>query len=118
MIRSTVARAAGGVIGAVAGGGNTEGASPLSKGTIGYLGVYDAEIVLFAAKRGALKPKPTDTVLASARREVVRSISLDKGKVAGVLAVAFADGTSWQFDIPRVHLGGAQRVASAVAPAP
>ena len=66
--------------------------------------------MLFAAKRGAFKPKPTAQVIAVAPRSSVSSARIDKGKIAGVLDIGFADGTSWQFEVPRVHLGGANQV--------
>jgi hypothetical protein len=30
---------------------------------------------------------------------------------AGVLQVSFEDGSAWAFDVPRVHLKGAQEIA-------
>jgi hypothetical protein len=109
MIRSAVASAAGGLVGAVAATATT---GPLRKGEIGYLGVFPGEVVLFAAKRGAFKPKPTTNVIATAPRSSVRSAQIDKGRIAGLLDITFADGTAWQFEIPRVHLGGANQVVS------
>jgi hypothetical protein len=109
MIRSAVASAAGGVVGALAATATT---GPLRKGEIGYLGIFPIEVVLFAAKRGAFKPKPTTNVIATAPRSSVRSAQIAKGRIAGLLDITFADGTAWQFEIPRVHLGGANQVVS------
>ena len=128
MIRSVVAGVAGreilGVVGlaaeaaagSAAASAGTAGASPLRTGQIAYLSVSADELVLFHAKRGAFRPKPTDEVVALAPRSSVESATLEKGRIAGVLEISFAGGSTWAFDIPKVHLGGAQRVAAALAP--
>lgn len=120
MVRSIVAATAGrevlGVLGAVsaerAASAGTEGASPLKKGEIAHLSVWHDELRLCRAKRGAFKPKPTDEVLASAPRAAVRSATVDKGRIAGVLEVSFEDGSTWAFDVPKVHLSGAEQIAA------
>jgi hypothetical protein len=123
MIRSVVAGVAGReILGAVgsaaasAASAGTAGASPLRTGQIAYLSVSADELVLFHAKRGAFRPKPTDEVVASAPRSTVESATLEKGRIAGVLEISFAGGSNWAFDIPKVHLGGAQQVAAALTP--
>lgn len=124
MIRSVVAGVAGreilGAVGLVAGSAaastGTAGASPLRTGQIAYLSVSADELVLFHAKRGAFRPKPTDEVVASAPRSSVESATLEKGRIAGVLEICFAGGSTWAFDIPKVHLGGAQQIAAALTP--
>jgi hypothetical protein len=120
MVRSIVAATAGrevlGALGALtaerAASAGTEGTSPLKKGDIAHLSVSHDEIKLCKAKRGAFKPKPTDEVIASAPRTAVRGVKVDKGKLASVLEVTFDDGSSWAFDIPKVHLKGAELVAA------
>jgi hypothetical protein len=84
---------------------------------IAYLSVFADQVVLFHAKGGAFRPKPTDEVVASAPRSSVESARVEKGRIAGVLEISFADGSSWAFDVPKVHLGGAQQVAATLAPA-
>jgi hypothetical protein len=123
MIRSVVAGVAGReVLGAVglavasATSAPTAGASPLRAGSIAYLSVSADEVVLFHAKRGAFRPKATDEVVASAPRSTVERATLEKGRIAGVLEISFAGGSTWAFDIPKVHLGGAQQIAAALAP--
>jgi hypothetical protein len=115
MIRSVVAGAVGGVVGSLAASAATPQSSPLSKGGLGYLGVFDADVVLFSAKRDAFKPKPTSTVIAAASRNSVRTASITQGAIGGVLEVSFLDGSTWQFEIARVNLSGARRVADALA---
>ena len=95
----------------------TAGSSPLRQGQIAYLSVFADELVLFHAKRGAFRPKPTDEAIASAPRSSVESARLEKGKIAGVLEISFAGGSTWAFDVPKVHLGGARQIAATLAPA-
>ena len=123
MIRSIVAATAGrevlGALGSIsaerAAAAGTEGASPLKKGDIAYLSVSGDQVVLRKAKRGAFKPKPTEEVIASAPRASVRGAAIEKGRIAGVLKVSFEDGSSWEFDVPKVHLKGAQQIETALA---
>jgi hypothetical protein len=70
---------------------------------------------LCKAKRGAFKPKPTEEVIAAAPREAVRGAAIEKGRIAGVLKVSFEDGSAWEFDVPKVHLKGAQEIEAALA---
>ena len=122
MIRSVVAAAAGqqvlGAVGAAVASGSTSpdnAASPLTKGQIGYLGVFADQVVLFRAKRGAMKPKPTEEIVASAARSEIRTAVLEPGRIAGVLTISFNDDSAWAFDVPKVHLGGAQTIAAHLA---
>jgi hypothetical protein len=122
MIRSVVAAVAGrevlGAVGAVAASSiasaGTSDSSPLHKGQIAYLSVFPDEIVLCRAKRGAFRPKPTEERIASAPRTSVRSANVDKGRIAGVLEISFVDGSSWTFDVPKVHLAGANQITAAL----
>jgi len=123
MVRSIVAATAGrevlGALGALTAergaAAGTEGASPLKKGEIAHLALSPDELTLCRARRGAFKPKPTDEVIASAPRAAVRTAKVDQGRLAGVLKLAFEDGSTWAFDIPKVHLSGAQQIASALS---
>jgi hypothetical protein len=120
MIRSVVAGVAGSELGGALGGAVAAAAtgspdsSPLAAGQIAYLAVLPDELVLFRAKRGALRPKQTTERLAAAPRAHVRSATLDRGRLAGVLTVDFSDGTTWAFDVPKVHLTGAAAIAAAL----
>ena len=123
MIRSIVAATAGrevlGALGSIsaerAAAAGTEGASPLKKGDIAYLSVSGDQVVLCKAKRGAFKPKPTDEVIAAAPREAVRGAVMEKGRIAGVLKLSFEDGSTWEFDVPKVHLKGAHEIEAQLA---
>jgi hypothetical protein len=123
MIRSIVAATAGrealGAVGSLsaerAASAGTDGASPLKKGDIAYLSVSADQVVLCKAKRGAFKPKPTDEVIAAAPRAAVRAAKIEKGRIAGVLELSFEDGSTWAFDVPKVHLKGAQAIEAELA---
>jgi hypothetical protein len=123
MIRSIVAATAGReLLGAVGGASaqraaeqSTAGSSPIKPGQIAYLALGEHGLTLFRAKRGAFKPKATDEELASAARSEIQSVEVERGRIAGVLNVAFADGSTWAFDVPKVHLAGAEEIASAFA---
>ena len=93
------------------------GSSPLAKGDIAYLGVTADAVILFRAKRGLLKPKATDEVIATAPRAEAASARVDEGRLTSVLTIAFTDATTWTFDIPKIHLKGAREIATALAPA-
>jgi hypothetical protein len=94
------------------------GSSPLTKGDIAYLGVTTDAVVLFRAKRGLLKPKATDEVIAEAPRAETASATVEQGRLGSALAIAFLDGSAWTFDIAKIHLKGAREIAAALAPAP
>jgi hypothetical protein len=124
MIRSVVGSVVtqeflGGVAGAAVGGaGLVSGASPLRRGQIAYLGVFPQDLVLFKAKRGAFAPKQTTEVIAASPRTAVSIAKLERGRIAGVLQIGFADASTWAFDVPGVHVAGADRVLAALAQLP
>jgi hypothetical protein len=88
--------------------------TPIERGQIAYVAVFDDDVAVLRVRRGALKPKPTGEVMASARRTDVSAAGMTTGRLAGMLEVTFTDGRSWAFDIPRVHLPGAERVVDAL----
>lgn len=122
MVRSIVAGTVGrevlGAVGAVSAQHAAEaqhaGSSPIHAGQIAYLGLAGEELTLFRAKRGAFRPKVTDEVIATAPRASVTAVGLDRGRLAGVLQLTFADGSTWAFDVPKVHLSGAEAIAAAL----
>ena len=122
MVRSIVAGTVGReVLGAVGGASaqlasesRDAGSSPIRAGQIAYLGLSSEELSLFRAKRGAFRPKATEEVIATAPRTSVSTASLERGRLAGVLEVTFADGSAWAFDVPKVHISGAEAIAAAL----
>jgi hypothetical protein len=95
-------------------GAFVEATGQLRKGKLAYLALFDDALVLFQARR-FLRPKPKQDVIASAKRTAIRSAEIEKGRLAGVLDVAFEDGSSWHFDVPAAHLDGAQQIVASLA---
>jgi hypothetical protein len=91
---------------------SSESPSPLTTGQLGYLVVFADEIVLYRAKRGAFKPKPTEEVYATAPRGSVSGADVERKKLSGVLSVRFADGNDWTFDIPKIYLSTAEAIVT------
>jgi hypothetical protein len=113
--RALVAKVAGGqALGAVgyalAGAAARTDKSPVKLGKLAYLAVFPDELVLFGAKAGAFKPKPTEEIVASMPRSAVASAQLDRKAIKGVLTISFAGGETWEFDMPRVHMKTAEGV--------
>jgi hypothetical protein len=90
------------------------GSSPIRAGQIAYLRLNSEELTLFRAKRGAFRPKATDEVIAVAPRASVSAAALERGRLAGVLQATFADGSTWEFDVPKIHISGAEAIAAAL----
>jgi hypothetical protein len=107
----------GGVVGAAAGAAvdkRTAAPSPLNRGDLAYLAVMPESVALFKAKRGALKPKVTDELLAEVPRSELQASRYDKGKMVGVFELQFSDGSSWAFDVGRAFAKSATEVATAL----
>ena len=81
---------------------------------IGKFSVGDGEVTIFKGKGGFPKPKATDEVLATARRDEIKSASFDGKMLMGVLVVEFVDGSRWEFDVPRQYRKSATEVAQAL----
>lgn len=101
--------AVGGLIGAAGGalasgktakkGAADRAETPEFKGQA-LLALTDDEVVLVKLKQGAMSAKPTE-VLARAPRDQVTTAELAGGLVPK-LSIAFADGSAWSMDVPRV----------------
>jgi hypothetical protein len=121
-IRSIVAGTIGREIaGALGGLGASSGVDPtgdspppLAKGQLGYLAAFDDQIVLYRAKRGAFKPKPSEEIYATAPRASVTGADVERKKLAGVLTVRFTDGNDWTFDVPKIYLSTAEAIVKAL----
>ena len=81
---------------------------------IAKFSVDSTEVTIFKAKGGFPKPKPTDEVLVTARRDEIKSASFDGKMLMGILAVDFVDGSRWEFDVPRQYRKSASEVAQAL----
>ena len=72
------------------------------------------EVVAYKAKRTLFRQlRATGEVSASKRREEITSAAVDKE--TGTLEIAFADGTSWRFEVPPDELAGVQQIVAELA---
>jgi hypothetical protein len=110
--------AVGGVVGAVAA---TAVASRSSKaadvpafGRVAYLAASDTEVALIKTKSGALKMKVTGEALARAPRAEIEAVELKDGKLIAHLRLQFANGTVWEFDVPKIGKKNAKHLVLAL----
>ena len=90
------------------------GAASLERGALAYLAVLPESVVVFQAKRGALKPKALDEIVVEVTRAEVRAARYKKGMAVGVFELEFADGSAWAFDVGRAFAKSAGQVAAAL----
>ena len=83
---------------------------PLTAPAGGYLSLSVDALYLHTTKSGALKPKITDNVVASAWRNAVAGAVLQQRAVLSVLDIHFVDGSRWSFDLQRTFLDGARQL--------
>ena len=118
IVAGTIGREIAGGLGALAASPGADqlsnSPSPLTKGQLGYVVAFDDQIVLYRAKRGAFKPKPTEEIYATAPRGSVTGADLERKKLSGVLTVQFTDGNDWTFDIPKIYLSTAEAIVKAL----
>jgi len=121
MTKKVTASVAGGQIAGVAGnlaanlatGGPYAGAPEVpSFGRVGYVGASADELALVKTKSGAFKMKVTDEVLASVPRTDISSVELDQGKLLSHLKIVFANGVTWEFDVPKMAKKTAQELVT------
>ena len=78
------------------------GTSPLEPGTtsVGLLALTADEVVLVNGRRGMLKPV-ANGLAGRAPRTALVDVELGKGKLTAPLRLEWADGSSWEADVPR-----------------
>jgi hypothetical protein len=98
--------AVGGVVGAVAATAVASRSSKASDvpafGRVAYLAASETEVALIKTKSGALKMKVTGEALARAPRAEIETVELKDGKLIAHLRLQFANGTVWEFDVPKI----------------
>lgn len=108
----------GGLVGAAAEAAadkrSAGGAASLERGALAYLAVLPESVVVFRAKRGALKPKALDDIVVEVPRAEVQRARYKKGMAVGVFELEFADGSTWAFDVGRAFAKSAGQVAAAL----
>jgi len=122
MVKSIVAATVGRELAGAVGGASAQrsmeaqhaGSSPMRAGQIAYLALGEGELTLFRAKRGAFRPRRTGEQIATAPRASVRGAAIERGRIAAVLEVTFEDDSKWSFDVPKVHISGAESLVAAL----
>ena len=110
-----IAGAAGTIAAKVMTGPTYRGAPDVPNfGRVGYVAVTENEIALVKTRTGAFKMKISDEVLARAPRTEVASAELDQGMLLSHLKIAFTNGVTWQFDVPKQGKKTAQGVVRAL----
>jgi hypothetical protein len=93
---------------AAAAGGPYEGAPQF--GTVGYLAVSADTVAIIRGKMGLLRPKVGSEVAGRVARTDVASVDLVPGVLKSSLRIAFTNGGSWEFEIPRIYRKTAEHV--------
>jgi hypothetical protein len=83
-------------------------------GTVGYVAVTADELAIVRGKTGLMKPKVGEEVIARVPRTEVASAELDPGALKAALKIGFADGGWWEFEVPKIYRGTAERVVQAL----
>jgi hypothetical protein len=85
-----------------------------SFGRSGYLAASETELILTKTSQLGWKPHTKGDALVRVPRGEVQSVDLEKGKVLSQLKLTFADGNTWQFEIPRANRKGAEEFTAAL----
>ena len=116
---SEAAGMVGGVAAGVATGGERVGvADSPDFGRDAYLAVSDSDLALVKLKQGVMKLKMTDEVIARAPRSEVTFAQVGDGKIACPLTISFANGATWEMDVPRAGKKAAKAVVAALGGKP
>ena len=112
------AGAIGGVVGAVTATAVASRSSRASDvpafGRVAYLAATETEVGLIKTKSGALKMKVTDQALARAPRAELEVVELKDGKLISHMRLQFANGTVWEFDVPKIGKKNAKQLVAAL----
>jgi hypothetical protein len=119
MSMGTAGSQVGGLVGSLAASALTSKTSKAtpdmpSFGRSGYLAVSETELILTKTSQLGWKPQPKGDALVRVPRGEVQSVDLKKGKVLSQLELTFADGNTWQFEIPRANRKGAEEFTTAL----
>jgi hypothetical protein len=116
-------RTAGGQVAGMAGdlaasavsGKTSKGAPDMpSFGRMGYLAASETDLALTKTSQLGFKPHPIGDALVLVPRSEVESAALEKGKLLSQLTLSFANGVTWEFEIPRAHRNSAQQLVTAL----
>jgi hypothetical protein len=79
-----------------------------------YVAVGADDIVVIAVHFGLKKPRIGPEVAARAARSSVTSAELHRRPWPGELRIGFANGTRWDFEVPRIYRDTAAQVVGAL----
>jgi hypothetical protein len=79
-------------------------------GAHGFLALTEEELALVKMKQGLASLKPVE-VIARVPRSDVATIELGSGVPMSPLTVSFANGESWELEVPMVSKGKAKNLA-------
>lgn len=119
MSMGTAGSQVGGLVGSLAASALTSKTSKAtpdmpSFGRSGYLAASETELILTKTSQLGWKPHTKGDALVRVPRGEVQSVDLEKGKVLSQLKLTFADGNTWQFEIPRANRKGAEEFTTAL----
>ena len=119
MSMGTAGSQVGGLVGSLAASAltsKTAKATPdmPSFGRSGYLAASETELILTKTSQLGWKPHTKGDALVRVPRGEVQSVDFEKGKVLSQLKLTFADGNTWQFEIPRANRKGAEEFTTAL----
>lgn len=100
--------------GAAAGKGAKATPEMPSFGRSGYLAASETDLALTKTSQLGWKPHPIGDALVRIPRSQVDSAALEQGKLLSQLKLSFADGVTWEFEIPRAHRKTAQQLVTAL----
>ena len=85
-------------------------------GRVGFLAVSADDLALVKTRTGTLRMRVTDEVLARVPRSAISAVALEEGRILSRLTIAFANGLTWEFDIPTMAKRTAEELVRALGP--
>ena len=98
----------------VAGVSAYEGPGAPDFGDIGYVALTAEHVAIVKGKHGLFKPKVGDEVIAGAPRSEITGAELDGGVLKAAMRFRFTDGSSWEFEVPKIYRKTAEQVVRAL----
>jgi hypothetical protein len=83
-------------------------------GDVGYVALSEDELAIVTGKHGLFKPKVGSEVIARASRTDITAAELDGGALKAAMRFQFADGGSWEFEVPKIYRKTAEQVVRAL----
>jgi hypothetical protein len=94
----------------VAGVSAYEGPGAPDFGDIGFVALTADHVAIVKGKHGLFRPKVGSEVIDGAPRSEIVGAELDGGLLKADLRFRFADGSAWEFEVPKIYRKTAERV--------